>query len=75
MTRVRWEYCTVNKITGGNGWKAQVMNGTNSQTVESDYTGMLAVNRLGADGWELVSVIPHTENSVSAEYFLKRPMR
>jgi len=72
MTRVRWEYCTVNTINDG-GWKAQVMNGTNSQRVESDYTGMLAVNRLGDDGWELVSVIHPTETSV--EYFLKRPMR
>ena len=74
MTRVRWEYCTVNNIKGGpGGWKAQVWYGTNSQNVESDFTGISAVNQLGADGWELVSVVGETENST--EYFLKRPMR
>jgi Tfp pilus assembly protein PilV len=74
LTRVRWEYCTVNTITPGTGgWKAQVFYGTNSQSVESDMTGILAVNRLGVDGWEVVSVVHQTGNST--EYFLKRPMR
>ena len=74
MTRVRWEYCTVNTITpGSGGWKAQVWYATNSENVESDLTGIMAVNRLGAEGWEVVSVVHERGNS--AEYFLKRPLR
>jgi hypothetical protein len=74
MTRVRWEYCTVNTITPGTGgWKAQVFYGTSSQNVESDMTGIFALDRLGADGWEVVGVVHQT--GYSTEYFLKRPMR
>jgi hypothetical protein len=73
-TRVRWEYCTVNMITPGSaGWKAQVSYGNITRSEESDMTGISTVNRLGADGWELVSVVHQTGNS--AEYFLMRPMR
>gem|GEM_PF-1973455 len=70
----RWEYCTVNMITPGTGgWKAQVSHGGTIDNVESDLTGISAVNHLGMSGWELVSVVHQTGNS--AEYFLKRPMR
>ena len=69
----RWEYCTVNMITPGTGgWKAQVSHGGSIENVDSDITGISTVNRLGFDGWELVSVVHETGNSV--EYFLKRPM-
>lgn len=70
----RWEYCTVNMITPGTGgWKAQVSHGGSIENVDSDITGLSTVNRLGRDGWELVSVVHQTGNSV--EYFLKRPFR
>ena len=70
----RWEYCTVNMITPGTGgWKAQLSHGGAIENVESDITGISTLNRLGMNGWELVSVVHQTGNS--AEYFLKRPMR
>ena len=70
----RWEYCTVNMITpGSGGWKAQLSHGGAIENVESDLTGISTVNRLGMNGWELVSVVHQTGNS--AEYFLKRPIR
>ena len=69
----RWEYCTVNMITpGSGGWKAQVSHGGSIENVDSDISGISTLNRLGLDGWELVSVVHETGNSV--EYFLKRPM-
>jgi len=69
----RWEYCTVNMITPGTGgWKAQVSHGGSVENVDSDITGLSTVNRLGVDGWELVSVVHEAGNS--AEYFLKRPV-
>ena len=69
----RWEYCTVNMITPGTGgWKAQVSHGGSVENVDSDITGLSTVNRLGVDGWELVSVVHEAGNSV--EYFLKRPV-
>ena len=70
----KWEYCTVNMITpGSGGWKAQLSHGGAIENVESDLTGISTLNRLGMNGWELVSVVHQTGNS--AEYFLKRPMR
>jgi hypothetical protein len=70
----RWEYCTVNMITPGTGgWKAQLSRGGGIENVESDITGISTLNRLGMNGWELVSVVHQTGNS--AEYFLKRPIR
>jgi hypothetical protein len=72
--RERWEYCTVNMVTpGSGGWKAQVSRGSNVENVDSDITGIYTVNRLGFEGWELVSVVHERGNSV--EYFLKRPLR
>ena len=74
MTRVRWEYCTVNTVTpGSGGWKAQESRGSSIDNVDSDITGISSVNRLGLEGWELVSVVHERGNSV--EYFLKRPLR
>ena len=72
--RERWEYCTVNTISpGSGGWKAQIFRGGNVENAESDISGILTVNRLGSDGWELVSVAHVSGNSV--EYFLKRQLR
>jgi hypothetical protein len=70
--RLRWEYCTILNITPGTGgWKAQVARGGVIETMDSDLSGTSTLNRLGAEGWELVSVSHQTGNS--AEYFLKRP--
>ncbi len=72
--RERWEYCTVQMVTpGSGGWKAQVTRGSSTENVDSDITGISTVNRLGFEGWELVSVVHEKGNSV--EYFLKRPLR
>ena len=72
--RLRWEYCVVNEISLTTlGWKAHVSRGGNVETVDSDMTGISAVNRLGGEGWEVVNVVHEKGNS--AEYFLKRPMR
>lgn len=72
--RLRWEYCVVNEISLTTlGWKAHLSRGGNVETVDSDMTGISAVNRLGAEGWEIVNVVHEKGNS--AEYFLKRPMR
>jgi len=72
--RERWEYCTVNMVTpGSGGWKAQVSRGSSIDNVDSDITGISTVNRLGLEGWELVSAVHEKGNSV--EYFLKRPLR
>jgi hypothetical protein len=71
-TRQRWEYCTILSVTPGTaGWKAQVARGGIIETMDSDLSGTTTLNKLGADGWELVSVSHQTGNS--AEYFLKRP--
>jgi hypothetical protein len=58
---------------GSGGWKAQVSRGSSIDNVDSDITGISTVNRLGLEGWELVSVVHEKGNSV--EYFLKRPLR
>lgn len=72
--RERWEYCTVNMVTPGTGgWKAQTSRGSSVENVDSDITGISTVNRLGLEGWEVVSVVHEKGNSV--EYFLKRPLR
>jgi hypothetical protein len=71
-TRQKWEYCTILNITPGTaGWKAQVARGGIIETMDSDLSGTSTLNRLGAEGWELVSVSHLPGNS--AEYFLKRP--
>ena len=72
-TRQKWEYCTILNITPGTaGWKAQVARGGIIETMDSDLSGTSTLNRLGAEGWELVSVSHQPPNS--AEYFLKRPL-
>jgi hypothetical protein len=72
-TRQKWEYCAILNITPGTaGWKAQVARGGIIETMDSDLSGTSTLNRLGAEGWELVSVSHQTGNS--AEYFLKRPL-
>jgi hypothetical protein len=35
--------------------------------------GVGALNTLGAEGWELVAIIPDQSMQANAEYILKRP--
>jgi hypothetical protein len=71
-TRQKWEYCTILNITPGTaGWKAQVARNGIIETMDSDVSGITTLNRLGFEGWELVSVSHQT--GYSAEYFLRRP--
>src|SRR5437762_6614852 len=60
-TRQKWEYCTVLNITPGTaGWKAQVARNGIIETMDSDVSGISTLNRLGLEGWELVSVSHQT---------------
>jgi len=73
----KWEYCRVygSSHREGNNYKAQLETASTPvgriDEIDSNYTGVVALNNLGADGWELVAVIqsggPHPE------YILKRP--
>jgi len=69
----KWEYCTIlNTSPGTGGWKAQVARGGSIETMDSDVSGITTLNKLGAEGWELVGVVHQT--GYSTEYFLKRPL-
>ena len=76
-TKRKWEYCHVYppSFREGNRYKAALETATTPEgqfdKIDSNNTGMVALNKLGADGWELVAVIPTT--SGSNEYILKRP--
>lgn len=56
----KWEYCYVSSPFqyGGNGGittKVFVSQGGEKWLADSDSTGVSALNKLGAEGWELVS--------------------
>lgn len=79
-TKRKWEYCHLypSSFRDGNHYKAALETATTPEgrldKIDSNNTGMVALNRLGADGWELVAVIPSTDGSTgSTEYILKRP--
>jgi hypothetical protein len=74
----KWEYCHLYApLTRdeGNHYKAAFQTEASPQGkwdyVDSDYTGLGALNRLGADGWEVVLIIPVANGP--SEYLLKRP--
>jgi hypothetical protein len=72
-TKRRWEYCQIwdTYIAGENLWKASVVFPSGrSDEIDSSSDGLGALNKLGADGWELVAVIPTQSNP---HYLLKRP--
>lgn len=56
----KWEYCYVSSAfqsgTIGNiSFKVYVSQGSEKWLADSDSTGVAALNRLGAEGWELVT--------------------
>jgi hypothetical protein len=82
----KWEYCYVSSAfqsgTIGNiSFKVYVSQGGEKWLADSDSTGVAALNRLGADGWELVSAsdeLTYTGGSpitppMLTRFLLKRP--
>jgi hypothetical protein len=82
----KWEYCYVSDaFTSGSPdkivYKVWVSQGGEISLADSDRTGIAALNKLGADGWELVSAsneISYRENvqmnfPATTRYLLKRP--
>jgi hypothetical protein len=72
----KWEYCHLHGsyTAGDNRYKAQVTfpsNPERADEIESTMGGLGALNRLGADGWELAVTIQETGSQ--REYILKRP--
>ncbi|SRR6266404_6582425 len=77
----RWEYCYVSSpfIYGtATNWKAHVSYGREMQLVDSDPSGVAALNKLGAEGWELVTASDEGVHVVtpglppSTKFILKR---
>lgn len=74
-TKRKWEYCYLFRSQlSENHYKAQ-MTAPDGRTIEIDssYMGVGALNKLGAEGWDLVAIIPDQSMQANAEYILKRP--
>ena len=72
----RWEYCymTVPTPKKNGGWYVTVSRGDDQEDLDSDTTGAKPLNKLGADGWELIGVSNEvTNNHTYTRFFLKRP--
>jgi hypothetical protein len=73
----QWEYCYVSSpfpCKTNTNWKVNVSYGGAMQMADADLTGITALNKLGADGWELVSASDAAQGSSSTPRFiLKRP--
>lgn len=80
----KWEYCYVSSpfTFGSNGsisTKVYVSKGGEKWLADSDNTGVAALNRLGAEGWELVSASDELTpsgipgNPTTTRFLLKRP--
>ena len=82
----KWEYCYVSDaFTYGSAdkivYKVYVSQGGEVSLADSDRTGIAALNKLGAEGWELVSAsseISYRETTqlnfpATTRYLLKRP--
>jgi hypothetical protein len=50
------------------GWKVAVARGGEPEIRDSYHTGVAALNKLGADGWELVGA-----TGDATKFFLRRP--
>ncbi len=76
-TKRKWEYCHVfaSYPTENNHYKAPIESASTPvgrfDEIDSNYGGLAALNKLGADGWELVAILPSNGNG--PEYILKRP--
>src|SRR5262245_23419401 len=78
-TKRKWEYCRLmgSYMRGGNHYVAPVLVAATAserwEEVESDSFNVAALNKLGAEGWELVTIVP-TGQANGPEYILKRPI-
>ena len=82
----KWEYCYVSSpfyfgTVGNYSLKVYVSQGGEKWMADSDNTGVAALNKLGAEGWELVSASDELTNNGSSpanpptttRFLLKRP--
>ena len=73
----RWEYCYMSApYPAKDGWKVTISRGGDQEALDSDITGATALNKLGADGWELVGVsdeVVNQSNQTTTKLILKRP--
>ena len=81
----KWEYCYVSSpfllgTAGGISTKVYVSRGAEKWMEDSDSTGVSVLNKLGADGWELVSASDELiltggppSPPVSTRFLMKRP--
>jgi len=74
-TKQKWEYC---RLAGGsyhedNRYTQILVSATTPEgkPIDSDYYAVTGLDKLGAEGWELVAVMPG--NNGIPEYILKRP--
>ena len=72
----KWEYCRVLDTyrSENNQYKTQIISPSTQpgqiDEIDSSYGGLAALNKLGAEGWEIVGIVPHQS---SPEYMMKRP--
>ena len=65
----KWEYCYMSApYSTVDGSKVMVFRGGEPEIRDSDHTGVAALNKLGADGWELVGT-----SGDATKFFLRRP--
>ena len=76
----KWDYCYVSSpfnYETANTWKVNVSYGSEVRMADSDSTGIAALNKLGAEGWELISasdqVVRQGGAEISTRFILKRP--
>jgi hypothetical protein len=75
----KWEYCHLygsGYSKDENKWKAQFITSSTpagrADEIDSSPDGLVALNKLGSEGWEVVWVIQQNPTS-PPEYILKRP--
>lgn len=76
----RWDYCYVSSpfaYETATNWKVSVSYGGEVRMADSDVTGIAALNKLGAEGWELISasdeVVREGGPPIRTRFILKRP--
>jgi len=81
-TKPEWEYCRLyaSHAIGNSRYSANFATATapdGADVIDSNHNGVLALNKLGADGWELVAVIPTPDSGGGdqAAYIFKRAKR
>ena len=81
MLTQKWEYCAIfsNVSLGREGWKAQVVysrDGAETFEEAGNSSHLIStLNRLGADGWELVGIsneVTSMGSQTLTKFFLKR---